>query len=130
MLIFGRKHLTPFSKVDKLQIFSNKYFATWKISINRVFLAKKQKGWSHKLEFFEEKNEDFFKKYLENEKFVSAAFHCEIDIWNIQIFAMFFFSVGFKSNITAWFMMCHSTRPQQKIALHCSQIVVRVDYGY
>ena len=52
MLIFGRKHLNPFSKVDKLQIFSNKYFATWKISINRVFLAKKQKGWSHKLEIF------------------------------------------------------------------------------
>ena len=28
VLIFGRKHLNPFSKVDKLQIFSNKYFAT------------------------------------------------------------------------------------------------------
>ena len=40
---------------------------------------------------------------------------------------MFFFSVCFKSNITAWFMMCHSTRPQQKVALHCSQIVKCTD---
>ena len=49
-----------------------------------------------------EKNEDFFKKYLENEKFVSAALHCEngFNVWKLK-FSSFFpiFTIGIEAKL-------------------------------
>ena len=49
-----------------------------------------------------EKNEDFFKKYLENEKIVSAALHCEngFNVWKLT-FSSFFpiFTIGIEAKL-------------------------------
>ena len=94
MLIFERKELNSFLKDQKLPKFYNKYF--FKYFFNEKMwkcwhlMAEKLKGWSHKLETLHVETLGAILKKTRKQKNVAAALHCEIYIWNIQIFPKFF----------------------------------------
>ena len=95
------------------------------------FGPKNWKGWSHNLEIFHEENLGVVKKNPRKWKICGGSPSLWIVIFKIYKYLPVSFHALISRHIfELCFLIFHSTRPPNLLQIHCSQIVMIVDYGY